>query len=740
MLVAGLATATLVIFGLSASPLAAADPEQTPDVVATADSLTGASTPDQAMTDPSPSSDDSLSSDAAEAEPSPAVTAPASDAVAEAEPAPTVMDDPVTEAAPVADAADVVADATTDPVVTDPAIDNGSVLDDPMPAVDDSDASTMPAIDDPSDQTSGDEPTPANQPAAPVITSPAVGGAETVDPTPVIAGTGLPGYAINVLVDDQSVCSTTVDANGAWSCLSAPIADGIHIVEATQTGPDGITSPRSEIVDLLEVTAQPTFRDPANGASIVASQLVFTGGGEPGGRAFVTIDSTPVGSAVVNPDGYWTLTLTSPLALGVHTMSAYQTDSFGRTSYPSDNISFTTVADPPPVEAQVLAPAENTYLADPLVAISGTGQPKATITISDTDDSTVCVTTVNAAGSWACQPTAPLADGSHALTIVQTGTTADQTLAAHAWTLLIDTITPDAPLISSTSDTFWNNDAAQAITGSGEPGATIILSVDGSYLGQGLVNASGAWSVEAHLPDGALAIDAKQTDQAGHQSVASATINRLIDTVAQTPTFGSDLASTVSGDQPYVAGLGEAGASLTLMIDGVAVGQAEVLALPAVARSLVRAVAVPTAAVVAADGSWRIDLAQALSLDQVHQLVVTETDLANNMATASTTVGAAPVEPLLPTSPVDSPVSPADTPVNPFSAVVSQLATVGLRPVTVTANTGSSAATTAATTESPLLFSTGGSSDAAAPLGWLAWLSVLLAGVLLYRRSWQSQR
>ncbi|MCF6377565.1 Ig-like domain-containing protein [Nocardioides KLBMP 9356] len=86
----------------------------------------------------------------------------------------------------------------------------------------------------------GSGPTPGSI-AAPDITTPANGSTIT-DSTPTISGTGLPGAQVTVTEGGTTICTTTVRANGTWSCEpGTPLTAGPHTVSATQTL-DGQTS------------------------------------------------------------------------------------------------------------------------------------------------------------------------------------------------------------------------------------------------------------------------------------------------------------------------------------------------------------------------------------------------------------------------------------------------------------------------------------------------------------------
>ncbi|RKH36121.1 DUF4215 domain-containing protein [Corallococcus praedator] len=88
-------------------------------------------------------------------------------------------------------------------------------------------------------------------PSAPVITGPASGTTVNTS-TPAITGTGQPGSQVTVREGGTVLCTATVDAAGAWSCVpTTPLADGPHAVTATAETPKGGTSPVSNTVSFV---------------------------------------------------------------------------------------------------------------------------------------------------------------------------------------------------------------------------------------------------------------------------------------------------------------------------------------------------------------------------------------------------------------------------------------------------------------------------------------------------------
>ena len=100
------------------------------------------------------------------------------------------------------------------------------------------------------------------------------------------------------------------------------------------------------------------------------------------------------------------------------------------------------------------------------------------------------------------------------------------------WT--VDTLAPDAPVITSPSSGSTLALDTPTLTGTAEPGAWVTVSVDGVVVGTVQANSAGEWSLPPStvLPDGPHQATATATDAAGNVSTDSAPVDFVVDTVA----------------------------------------------------------------------------------------------------------------------------------------------------------------------------------------------------------------
>ena len=137
---------------------------------------------------------------------------------------------------------------------------------------------------------------------------------------------------------------------GVWS-LSIALASGAHSLSATATDMAGNTSAPATTPQI--VVAAPLTTPDLNAASdkgisntdniTNVNTPVFIGSGAEAGATVKLFDAnspTPLGTATADASGNWTVT-SSKLSDGVHTITAKQTDSAGRTSTTSGSLSVT---------------------------------------------------------------------------------------------------------------------------------------------------------------------------------------------------------------------------------------------------------------------------------------------------------------------------------------------------------------------------------------------------------------
>ncbi|WP_160116980.1 BapA/Bap/LapF family large adhesin [Acinetobacter chinensis] len=274
----------------------------------------------------------------------------------------------------------------------------------------------------------------------------------------------------------------------------------------------------------------------------------MTGTGEPGATILVKDkDGNTIGSAVVDASGNYSAPLDTPLTNG-EKVDVTATDAAGNESTPVEATAPDTTA--PDAPTATVTPDGT--------AVTGTGEPGATILVKDKDGNTIGSAVVDASGNYSAPLDTPLTNGEK-VDVTATDTAGNESTPVEA--TAPDSTAPDAPTATVTPD-------GTAVTGTGEPGATILVKdKDGNTIGSAVVDASGNYSAPLDTPlvDGEK-VDVTATDAAGNESTpVEATAPDLFAPDAPTATVDQ-----TAGDK--VTGATEPGSTVTVYAaDGVTV-------------------------------------------------------------------------------------------------------------------------------------------------------------------------
>ena len=411
----------------------------------------------------------------------------------------------------------------------------------------------------------------------------------TSNQTPTITGAGEPGATVTISADvdldgsgstETLIGSSIVDSNGMWSVVSTEtLPEGVVSLSAIQTDEAGNVSGATASSVEIDLTVNvPTI----NLLAVTNDRTpTITGTGEAGATVTLLADTdadgngadVQIGQAVVQGNGTWSITSSATFAENATiALSATQTDEAGATS--------NAVVSSIEIDTSVLAPAINPSAVtnDQTPEITGTGEPGATVTLlADTDadgtgaDVQIGQAVVQGDGTWSVASNETLPEGVIALSATQADEAGSVSVAA-ASSIEID-LTVLAPTIDVLAVT---NNQTPAITGTGEPGATVTVLADTDavggladvQVGQAVVDGDGNWSITSSetLSEGTIALSATQTDEAGNgPSAASAAASIEIDLTVLAATI--DVLAVTNNQNPTITGTGEVGATVTVVAD-----------------------------------------------------------------------------------------------------------------------------------------------------------------------------
>ena len=355
-------------------------------------------------------------------------------------------------------------------------------------------------------------------PAAPVVTAPA-SGASTNDPTPDFSGTAEAGSTVTVRVDGNVVCTAVATAGGTWTCTpTVALAEGPHQVSATATDTSNNVSPPS--------ANQPFTIDTAAPDTTIVSGPPAT---DPSATAVFDFSSTEAGSTFeCSLDGAAFAPCSDPatfgsLTAGMHTLQVRAKDAAGNVDATPASQTWTVL---PQLDTTIVSgpPALTNVAAAPFDFSSNT----ANVTYECSLDGAAfapCTDPVTLMG---------LPDGMHSLRVRAKDNAGnfDTTPAIHLWTL--DTTAPAAPAITSPTANATVGVNPPVITGTGEPGSTVTVLIDGIVSGTVVVDPSGTWTFVPSMPltMGIHTVAASAKDPAGNTGPTSVPVPFTIDSNA----------------------------------------------------------------------------------------------------------------------------------------------------------------------------------------------------------------
>ena len=462
---------------------------------------------------------------------------------------------------------------------------------------------------------------PPNAPTAPGLVSDT--GKSSTDnytnnTTPTFAGEGVEANSvINLFMDGKSVGTATADGSGKWSINSSEIkSDGVHLFTYTVTDKAGNTStpsPGLEVTIDTEAPSAPTGLTLAAASDTGSSNTdkvtndttpTISGTAAADSTINLYIDGAPAGTADANSSGAWTIDCTPAIAVdGKHTFTATATDLAGNKGAVSMGLEITidTKATAPSAPDLVAAYDSGVSDSDNITNItkpvfSGTADAGDTVSLYK-DDVLMGTTTAQNDGKWAYTCIAALADGKHAITAIATDYVGNISTTSAGLEVTIDTQAPNAPsapdLIpeSDTGDSQTDNITyvtTPSFIGTADPNTEISIVVGGFTQGTTTSDKDGKWSYTSTKLGGGndvfYIITAVATDAAGNSAPSASFLKLYVDTEIDKPTITS-----ISDDNGYsstdgitnddtltINGTTETGNKVTVLIDGAAIGTANV--------------------------------------------------------------------------------------------------------------------------------------------------------------------
>ncbi|ECA5219558.1 Ig-like domain repeat protein, partial [Salmonella enterica subsp. enterica serovar Bareilly] len=424
-----------------------------------------------------------------------------------------------------------------------------------------------------------------------------------------VSGVGEAGSQVSIFVDGKLVNVVMVEADGTWRAPILLQDDGKFNIHFSITDVAGNTQvSKNYSVDVDSSTDFPTLNleDASNSGSLDDlitnhNKPVLVGTAEAGATIHIYVDEKIVANVLVLEDGTWSYQFDNALKDGEYSIRVVAEDPAGNTAESPRllvTIDTSTFIDNPAMVAGsdngIFSNDSITSQTRPTFSIFGEMNQSVQIFIDGVLVDTITVTDRN----QVYRPESPLGDGSHSIYYVITDK-AGNTATSKTLNFTIDTFNTTPVAIDSiggqTLAEMTGSDGKIYITdttrnllfsGSAEPNSKIEIIINGLNVGEVWANDKGHWQMPVnplYFTEGQLDITVKSTDRAGNVNQEKYSI--WVDTHIQV--FTSELDDNKSSSKTdwwsnsstiTMRGMGEIGATVSLIVAGVTLATAVVAA------------------------------------------------------------------------------------------------------------------------------------------------------------------
>ncbi|MCF7646331.1 Ig-like domain repeat protein [Bacillus subtilis] len=450
-------------------------------------------------------------------------------------------------------------------------------------------------------------------------------GGFTNDTTPRLNGKGAePNGFIRIYSEGKLLGQVQADKDGNWTFDVPTLSEGKHDFIATTVDAAGnegsssdaftlnvdTTAPGSDDAAITSVVdaAEPITGDITNGGITNDPRPVISGTAADDITLVRIYDGTTLLGEVTVTDGKWSFAPDSDLANGSHTFRVKAVDAAGNEGAYSATwrINVDTLAPNAPSITSVYDDvgsvqgnvADGKRTDDLRPTISGGGAEAGSV-VKIYDNGTLIGQTIAAAnGTWSFTPTEDLTEAAHSFTVTATDTAGNESAQSGSWRITIDLSVPKTPTI----DQIWDdaqpgigavpnggttNDTTPTLSGTGAPGTILKIFVNGDYVGETTVQATGQWNYTGFVADGTHTFTVQSVNEVGTSSVMSEPHTITVSTaVPGTPSITEvmDAVGSITGlvgngkptddTKPAISGKADANAKVNIYDNGAIIGQA----------------------------------------------------------------------------------------------------------------------------------------------------------------------
>jgi len=369
-------------------------------------------------------------------------------------------------------------------------------------------------------------------------------------------GRGVAGGKVELREQGKQGVIGTADvlANGIWTINTTNIPGKKATYAATLTGKgNNVTTAAVTLNPDADSAQQPIVNPIGEGSNVIIGT-----GGTPGATIIVRDKAgNPVGTGTVEEDGSWTVTVPPTLGPGKHDLDVIERRD-GNDSTPT----------PIAVDFGAAIVATDATADDTgIVTFTGTGAADASVEVKGKSGRLLATTTVKRDGTWTAVSTMQLPAMRYIVDAFQTTGIGVKSSAEVSFD--IKDTTPIAKPVTFTGpakDSTVNN-PKPVFSGTGEPGAKIIVKGTTTEVADTTVKVDGTWSVQSKiaLRNTDYILNAVQVPTNGAAQSTATNSFSIKYTAAQSLIVETPAAdSTVDGPRPTFTGKGDPGATIVV--------------------------------------------------------------------------------------------------------------------------------------------------------------------------------
>ncbi|MBK5540631.1 Ig-like domain repeat protein [Pseudomonas sp. TH07] len=358
------------------------------------------------------------------------------------------------------------------------------------------------------------------------------------DGTLAVTGTAEPGSTVTVTYADGSSSTVVADTSGHYSTGSSTV-QGSGSVSVTATDAAGNASgPSTSVYTDTSAPQSPAETVTAN----PDGTLTVSGTAEPGSTVTITYADGSTSTVVADASGHYSTGSSTAQSSG--SVSATATDVAGNTSAATTSVYTDTTAPQSPTQTITANP-------DGTLAITGTAEPGSRVTVTYADGSSSSVV-ADTSGHYSTSSSTVQSSGG----VSVIATDAAGNASAPSTGVYTDTNAPQMPSQTITAQP----DGTLTVSGSAEPGSTVMVTYADGSSSTVVVDASGHYSTGSSTVQTSGAVSVTATDAAGNTSAAA--VSTYTDTTA--PQAPSEGVSSNPDGTLTVSGTAEAGSTVSV--------------------------------------------------------------------------------------------------------------------------------------------------------------------------------